>query len=69
VITFHAAGGDVVGLLKELGYCPLKVSQQPLAVSIMSAWVQGRFSKEDVKRSLENIEIMSGKSLRPEQEN
>ena len=33
---------------------------------IMLQWVQGRFSDEEVVKALENLEILSGKSLKSE---
>lgn len=66
MITFGAAAEDVIAFLKENGFCPEKAAFNQVGVSVMTEWVKGGFTDADVLRSLENLEALTGKSLKIE---
>ena len=58
------AGKEVVNFLSKHGFDPEMVAANQMGVAIMAAWVNGELDHRQTLRSLENLEIISGKPLR-----
>ena len=66
MILLGQASKKVIRFLVANGFCPWKAAEVPMCPDVMLQWVKGTLTDKQAVKALTNLEILTGKSLRPD---